>query len=248
MASLTLNTFANQGAPSPADYIHFLRFLLDGICQHVIPGDGGDLKKFRSEISNLSASLSERSSKQEISSVLQSGLKSLASYNTRTAKLMKEPAASPASVLPDRSGAEQEIATKIEAKRDSVCGLVLVNRFASIQTRFGRAIGDEVMLLAAEKLAQHLPAGVTVFRWSESALAAVVNVDANIAEVTRRFARAVSLNLEKNIEAGHRFVLVPITLSFTLKRLSENSSPADIFAELDRFVSASTGEIANMLQ
>jgi len=94
------------------------------------------------------------------------------------------------------------------------------------------------MLLAAERLAQHLPAGVTVFRWSESALVAVVDVDANIAEVTRRFARAVSLNLEKNIEAGHRFVLVPITLSFTLKRLSESSSPADIFQELDRFVSA----------
>jgi len=248
MASLTLNTFANQGAPSPADYVHFLRFLLDGICQHVIPGDSGDLKKFRSEISNLSVSLSERSSKQEISSLLQSGMKSLASYNMRTAKLMKEPAASPATALPDRSGAEQEIAMRIEARRDSVCGLVLVNCFASIQTRSGRPIGDEVMPHAAEKLAQHLPAGVTVFRWSDSALPAVVDVDANIAYVTRRFARAVSLNLEKNIETGNRFVLVPITLSFTLKRLSESSSPADIFAELDRFVSASTGEIANMLQ
>ena len=248
MASVTLNTFANQGAPSPADYVHFLRFLLDGICQHVIPGDSGDLKKFRSEISNLSAKLSERSSKQEISSLLQSGLKSLASYNTTTAKLMKQPARSPATELPGRSGAEQEIATKITAKQDSVCGLVLVNRFASIQARFGREIGDDVMLLAAERLAQQLPTGVTVFRWSESALAAVVDVDANIAEVTRRFARAVSLNLEKNIETGNRFVLVPITLSFTLKRLSESSSPADIFEELDRFVSASAGEMANMLQ
>jgi hypothetical protein len=104
------------------------------------------------------------------------------------------------------------------------------------------------MLLTAERLGQHLPVGVAVFRWSESALVALVEVDPNIAEVTRRFARAASMNLEKNIETEHRFVLVPITLAFTLKRLSGTCSPPDIFQELDRFVSINTGEMANMLQ
>ena len=248
MGSLTSNTLANQGPPSPADYVHFLRFLLDGVSQHVIPGDGQDLKKFRSEISSLSSSLSERSSIEEISSLLHSGLKSLAAYNTRTAKFVTQPVALAASGLANRSGAEQEIAGKIGAKQDCVCGLFLVNRLASIQTRFGRGVGDEVMLLAAERLAQHLPAGVAVFRWSESALIALVDVDTNIAEVTRRFARAASMNLEKNIETQHRLVLVPISLSFTLKRLSGTCSAPDVFQELDRFVSINTGEMANMLQ
>jgi GGDEF domain-containing protein len=248
MGSLTSNTFANQGAPSAADYVHFLRFLLDGVSQHVIPGDGRDLKKFRSEISSLSGSLSERSSKEEISSLLHSGLQSLATYNTRTAKLVIRPPAEPANGLSDRSGAEQEIAAKIASNQDCVCGLFIVNRLSSINARFGRAVGDEVMLLTAERLGQHLPAGVAVFRWSESALVALVEVDPNIAEVTRRFARAASMNLEKNIETEHRFVLVPITLAFTLKRLSGTCSPPDIFQELDRFVSINTGEMANMLQ
>src|SRR6476469_8432351 len=126
MGSLTSNTFANQGAPSPADYVHFLRFLLDGVSQYVIPGDGRDLKQFQSEISTLSGSLSERSSSEEISSLLHSGLRSLATYNTRTAKFVMPPAAGPMSGFPDRSAAEQAIVGKIAAATDCVCGMFLV--------------------------------------------------------------------------------------------------------------------------
>jgi GGDEF domain-containing protein len=248
MGSLTTNTFANQGAPSPADYVHFLRFLLDGVSQHVIPGDGRDLKQFRSEMSTLSGSLSERSSSNEISSLLHSGLQSLATYNTRTAKFVMPPAVEPITKFSDRASAEQAITGKIEEAKDCVCGVFLVNRLASINARFGRGVGDEVMQLAAERLAQHLPAGAVVFRWSESALVALVEVAGNIAEVTRRYARAASMSLEKNIETEHRFVMVPITLSFTLKRLSGSCSPPDTFTELDRFVSINIGGTANMLQ
>jgi GGDEF domain-containing protein len=248
MGSLTTTTLANQGAPSPAEYVYFIRFLLDGVSQHVIQGDGRDLKQFRTEISTLSGSLSERSSSAEISSLLDSGLRSLATYNTRTAKFVIPPATQPAAKFSDRSAAEQAIAEKIEAATDCVCGVFLVNRLASINARFGRGVGEEVMLLVTERLTQHLPAGAALFRWSESALVAVADVRGDIAEVTRKFARAASMNLEKNIETEHRFVMVPITLSFTLKRLSESSSPADIFMELDRFVSINTGDTANMFQ
>jgi GGDEF domain-containing protein len=248
MGSLTTNTLANQGAPSPADYVHFIRVLLDGVSQHVIPGDGRDLKQFRSEISTLSGSLSERSSSAEISSLLDSGLRSLASYNTRTAKLVMPPAAAPTGKFSDRPAAEQAIAAKIAEAKDCVCGVFIVNRLASINARFGRTVGDEVMLLAAERLAQHLPAGAAVFRWSESGLVAIAEVAGNISEVTRRYARAASLSLEKNIETEHRFVMVPITLSFTLKRLSGTCAAPDTIIELDRFVSVNMGETANMLQ
>jgi GGDEF domain-containing protein len=248
MGSLTTNTFANQGAPSPTDYVYFLRFLLDGVSQHVIPGDGHDLKQFRTEISTLSGSLSERSSSAEISSLLDSGLRSLATYNTRTAKFVVTPATQPLTKVSDRSAAEQAIAGNIKEATDCVCGVFLVNRLASINARFGRSVGEEVMLLAMQRLTQHLPAGAALFRWSESALVAVAEVGGNIAEVTRRFARAASTNFEKNIETEHRFVMVPITLSFTLKRLSESSSPATIFTELDRFVAINTGDTAHMLQ
>lgn len=248
MGSLTTNTLANQGAPSPAEYVYFLRFLLDGVSQHVVQGDGHDLKQFRTEISTLSGSLSERSSSAEISSLLDSGLRSLATYNTRTAKFVIPPTTQPAAKFSDRSAAEQAIAGKIEAAMDCVCGVFVVNRLASINARFGRGVGDEVMALAAERLTQHLPSGAAVFRWSESALVVVAEVGGDIAEVTRRFARAASMNFEKNIETEHRFVMVPITLSFTLKRFSETSSPPNIFTELDRFVSINTGETANMLQ
>jgi GGDEF domain-containing protein len=251
MGSLTTNTLANQGAPSPADYVHFIRVLLDGVSQHVIPGDGRDLKQFRSDISTLSGSLSERSSSAEISSLLDSGLRSLATYNTRTAKLVMPPTAAPVSKFSefsDRPAAEQAIATKIAEAKDCVCGVFIVNRLASINARFGRAVGNEVMLLAAERLGQYLPAGAAVFRWSESGLVAIAEVAGNIAEVTRRYARAASMSLEKNIETEHRFVMVPITLSFTLKRLSGSCAAPDTVIELDRFVSINMGETANMLQ
>jgi hypothetical protein len=220
-----------------------------------------------------------RSSSAEISFLLDSGLRSLETYNTRTAKLVMPPAAAPVSEFPDRPAAEQAIATKIAEAKDCVCGVFIVNRLASINARFGRAVGDEVMLLAAERLAQHLPAGrapgaasacrpsawrsiclpaerlaqhlpagAAVFRWSESGLVAIAEVAGNISEVTRRYARAASMSLEKNIETEHRFVMVPITLSFTLKRLAGTCAAPDIFIELDRFVSVNMGETANMLQ
>lgn len=250
MGSLTTKILPNQGTPSPADYVHFLRCLLDGVSLRAIEGESRALRQFRTDMSALSGKLSEHSNCAEISSALDSSLRCLADYNKRTEKFVAVPVRTSRTTagLLERSEAEQAIGEKITADTDCVCGMFLVNRLASIKARFGQNVGDEVMLFVAERLVQYLPAGAMIFRWKDSALLALVDVEENISDVNRRFARAASVNLEKNIEMGQRFVMVPINLAFTLKRLSAKCAPSETVEELDRFVSAHTGETGNMLQ
>ncbi|HEY3940741.1 MAG TPA: diguanylate cyclase [Bryobacteraceae bacterium] len=143
----------------------------------------------------------------------------------------------PITGLPMRALAEQAIAAKISSKKECVAALFVIDRLASINGRFGRAAGDDVLLLVAQQLAKRL-SGATLFRWSGPALAAILEAVTGEATAESQAKAAASMRLEKTIETNGRSVFLLITLFGQVRRVSSADSVDAVCADFDQFQAA----------
>jgi len=139
--------------------------------------------------------------------------------------------------LRGRSSAEEMITTRIAAGKEFLVALFMLDRLASINGRFGRLVGDDILVTGAQTLAQKL-AGVTLYRWSGPAFVAVFDPSVNLAQAETRATQAAALRLEKNIEADNRSVLIVVTASCHLQRVSSKLAPDAVFRNMDSFLAA----------
>jgi GGDEF domain-containing protein len=143
----------------------------------------------------------------------------------------------PVTGLPGRFAAEKAIAVKAMAGKDFVIALFTLDRLASINDRYGRLVGDEILLNSARMLAEKL-IGTTLYRWSGPALAAVFDPSVDIATAENRAKQAAAVRLEKNIEADDRTVLIVVAASCHLQRVSNKMAPESAFKSMDAFMAA----------
>jgi GGDEF domain-containing protein len=148
----------------------------------------------------------------------------------------------PVTGLKGRSSAEEVITTKMAAGKEFLVALFVLDRIASINGRFGRQVGDDILISGAQNLAQKL-SGTTLFRWSGPGFVAVFDPSISMTQAETRATQAASLRIEKTIEADNRSVLIVITASCNLQRLSGKIAPDAIFKNMDAFM-ASRGVIA----
>jgi GGDEF domain-containing protein len=143
--------------------------------------------------------------------------------------------------LHGRAGAEDLIAARISQGKEFVVTLYLVDRLVQVNGRFGRKIGDEVLLLVAQHVGQRLGTG-SLFRWSGPALAAIQELSPSFNAVERQAKQIASTRLEKTIEADGRFTLLPVTCSFMLQKVTAGDSLETVTRNLDKFVATHAGE------
>jgi GGDEF domain-containing protein len=143
----------------------------------------------------------------------------------------------PVTGLKGRSLAEEEIKNKIRVGKDFTVALFILDRVASINARFGRLVGDDILITGAKTLAQKL-SGTTLYRWSGPAFVAVFDPSVNLTQAQFRATQAAAMRVEKSIEADNRSVLIVITASCHLQRVSIASSPEEILRKMDEFMAA----------
>jgi diguanylate cyclase (GGDEF)-like protein len=249
----TVNSGSRSHKPQPGEYLTLIRMLLQGIAEHALQGDPQERSRFLAEMGKVAEQLNEHLNTDEIGSRLKSALGSLEQYNARSTVFLSEqatvalksgtaPSAEPpidhVTGLPARVSAEQIINKSITAGKRSFATVMLVRRLASINTRYGRKVGDAVMMELAQRLAQGLPEGASLCRWSGPAFAAIVENGSESSDLNRRIARVASMTFEKSIESQDRLVMLPITLGHSIQKISPTSSAQSIFMEMDRFVTA----------
>ncbi len=142
--------------------------------------------------------------------------------------------------LPGRDAAEQRIADNISQGKECVVTLFLVDRFAQIDGRFESKAADEVLLLVAQHLGEQLE-NHSLFRWSRPAFAAITAVEPSLPAIEQQMARIASKRFEKTIEEDRRLVLLPITCSFLVQKVSDGDSLENVAEILDDFVATKTG-------
>jgi GGDEF domain-containing protein len=144
--------------------------------------------------------------------------------------------------LPARRAAEKTIGDAIAGGGDHAVSVFVVHRLSATNAKYGRAVGDEVMLRVANHFAQHLSSAAFLFRWSGPALVALMPANINAEEIKRSWSKAAGVKQEISLEANQRsvFIVVETTMSFEL--ITKKTTPEDLFHRLDKFVADQGGD------
>jgi GGDEF domain-containing protein len=144
--------------------------------------------------------------------------------------------------LQGRRAAEEAITTLMASGNEFLVALYMLDRMASINGRFSRLVGDDVMLTGAQALAHKL-SGTKLFRWSGPAFVAVFDPGIGLAQAEIRAAQAAALRIEKTLEADNRSVMMVITASSHVQRVSAKMGPESVFRAMDSFLASHSPSI-----
>lgn len=146
----------------------------------------------------------------------------------------------PATGLPGRSAAEHLIDANIFQGKGLTVALFLVDGLAQVTGRFGRETSDEIMRAVARHVEERLNGG-SLFRWSGPAVTAILEMETSFHAIEREMQQIAAMRLEKTIEKNGHFILLPITCSLMLQKVSDADTLDAVVANLDDFVAAHSG-------
>lgn len=139
-----------------------------------------------------------------------------------------------------RPQAEQAIRAACEDGAHAYAGLFLLDRVQAMSSRFGFALGDQVVLFFLQHLSQGLLAQDQLFRWGPGAFLAVLERKESASQVRNELGRFLARRIEQSFPVGDRSVVVPISSTWVLVPLFESTS-SEAVHKLEVFASAATG-------
>jgi GGDEF domain-containing protein len=146
--------------------------------------------------------------------------------------------------LPNYRAAEAAIAAAIAAGTSTYVVLLCVDRLDAINSRFGFPVGDRVLMLYGQHMAQRFSKADTLFRWRGPGFLALLDREGPEISVRSEIARVVSARLEPEMELGGRSVLLPIASSWILASVA-GSTLEKIVRKLDAFSAGQPGGSGN---
>ncbi len=145
----------------------------------------------------------------------------------------------PVTGLDTRKTAEEEIGRHLQNESRGVhLALFVVHRIKQINSRYGHAVGDEMLTTFLQHIAASLNAKDQIYRWSGPAFLALMERDENPEAVIMEMRRIVSYKIDKELEIRDRSVMVPLSASVCLISLKTTSRLAAVADELDQFATS----------
>ena len=136
--------------------------------------------------------------------------------------------------LPSFRDAERAIGAAIAAGGNTYAILLSVDRLEVINSRFGFEVGDRILMLFGQHLAQRFSKSDSLFRWRGPAFLALLDRPGPEISVRAEIARMVAARLEEEIEMGGRSVLLPIASSWMITNVA-GSTVEKISQKLNAF-------------
>lgn len=146
--------------------------------------------------------------------------------------------------LPNFRAAEKAVRSAIGAGTSTYAVLLCVDRVEVINSRFGFSVGDRILMLFGQHLAQRMSKSDLLFRWRGPGFLALLDRQGPEMSVRAEIARIVSARLEQQIDLGGRSVLLPIAASWMLTNLA-GSTMEKISQKLDAFSAGQAGGSGN---
>lgn len=161
--------------------------------------------------------------------------------STRLKTAAAEESEDPVTGLPARAAAEQAIEKRVASGKPCVAALFLMDRLTTINARFGHDVGDDLVMSCAQMLAKKL-SGATLYRWSGPGFVALFDPLIAAAEAEGRAQQAAAQQLEKNIDAGGRMLMVVVGMNCQTHSINSQTNPEDLFRRLDSFMAAAQAQ------
>jgi len=175
--------------------------------------------------------------------------------NERSASKSQTPAADPAfsammvsqvqdmdavTGIPGRAAAERALEEARTRGGQWYAVVVVASRLASINSRFGYAVGDRLLRKLSDGIRSGLSAEDRVFRWSGPCIIALLLRTAPEHEIKTELLRITSAFKEDLVEIGNRSVLLPMSVIGAVFPLKE---PTRIICEkIDLFVGSQSAD------
>jgi diguanylate cyclase (GGDEF)-like protein len=140
--------------------------------------------------------------------------------------------------LPGRAAAERALEEPRTCGEKSYAVAVVANRLASINSRFGYAVGDRLLRKLSDGVRTGLSMDDRVFRWSGPCLLALLLRTTPQHELNIELQRITSTFKEELVEIGNRSVLLPISATWAV--FPFNEPPRVIRQKIDQFVASQT--------
>jgi len=115
---------------------------------------------------------------------------------------------------------------------------IIIEPLAALNARFGRTVGDYMILTNAQMLAQKLE-GAALYRWSGPAFLAIFDSSLTIGEAEIRARNAAAQRFEKSLTtADNREIMIVVTISCHIQRILPSMLPEAVFKIMDGFMAS----------
>lgn len=135
--------------------------------------------------------------------------------------------------LPARVYAELELKRAHAQAADCYLALFVVKRLALINSKFGYARGDEVLLKVVVHLAQSLPDFKNLFRWTPCAFVSVAPPNITYKELRSKVQTIELTRFTPTLEWEGRSAMVPVVIDCRLISVKDFGTTSDLFLRLD---------------
>lgn len=136
--------------------------------------------------------------------------------------------------LPMRAEAEAALALAARTGEKAYAAVLVLDRLQALNLRFGREIGDSVLLEFVRLINKELSPGDRLFRWSGAALLALLPRSSGLELVRSELARIMDNKLEHMVQTPSRSIMLPVAARWTLFPLM--AAPRLMYQKLDAFV------------
>ncbi len=138
--------------------------------------------------------------------------------------------------LPSRPAAEEALSACCEHGAGTYAVAFVVERIMSINTRFGHAAGDQVITLMGDHLKRSFSVDDRLYRWTGPSFLLILKREQLLAEVRAEVVRSLSVRLEKTLEIGKRSVLLPVSASWAVYPLENETGAEPLIEKIEVFV------------
>jgi diguanylate cyclase (GGDEF)-like protein len=139
--------------------------------------------------------------------------------------------------LPGRAEAEAALATSPPANLQIYTVVLVLDRLHTLNVRFGRQVGDEVLQAFANIVRKQLSPSDVLFRWSGPTLVAMLLRPGALSDVRCEVARVVDTKMEHTIVTSSRSLLLPISARWSV--FPAMAAPRILYQRIDTFSNAS---------
>jgi GGDEF domain-containing protein len=143
----------------------------------------------------------------------------------------------PLTGLHSRAQAESELMSAHELPIDVYLAIFVVKRLALINSKFGFARGDQLLVKIVSQLAQNMPEFNNLFRWAPCAFITLAPPGTAYRELRQKVQVIEVTRMTPTLEWQGRSAMVPVAMDCRVISVKDFGTPSELFLRLDSFSS-----------
>jgi GGDEF domain-containing protein len=142
----------------------------------------------------------------------------------------------PLTGLIERAGAEAALAAAVKEGRPAYAAVFVADRLDMINARFGRSVGDDVLVFFCQHIARWLKETDRLYRWTGPAVLAVLHRETSVASVREETNALFARRLTMNVTSENRSVLLAVPAKWMVFAAQEIRPLPRLIKSIDAFV------------